>query len=518
LLVASVEPARLRIRLEAYAPGPLAARINGKTLKATDFSADKGFQEIVIPIPGGAMRAGENKLELLAKGTALVDGRRRSFAIDWMRLEPSARGGALLKVSPSPKPAPAAQGTLFERPQAPANWTNPSVASVLTSLYPSSHHVQSDAAKLSDSITMVSEVYQHAGFKTASFITNSFVSPQFGFDQGWDLTVNKDYLADSDEGKAAAVFAAASDWIAKNHDERFFLYIQTIDPHVPYDPPAKYIEMYDPKPYDGQVKNEETAGLLVQVNRSKVYLTERDKERVKALYDGEVTCHDTELAHFLAKMHDLGLDENTIMVVVADHGEEFGEHGQWGHGHSVYQSLLHVPLIFRWPGVISAGARIDPVVSIIDIEPTVLEATGVPAPAQLEGRSLMGFMRGDWPRGPYVAFSEWKSLSRVIRAHDWKLTLQTFSPPALYDLRNDPDEQKKLDSAEHPIAQRYLRTLIGQFLGTPDPAHWLAPAESTTASPEKHELHEEKQTMTPELCRQLTALGYVVAECKGDSP
>jgi arylsulfatase A-like enzyme len=408
----------------------------------------------------------------------------------------------------------AAQGALFERPQAPANWTKPSVTSVLTSLYPSSHHVVAQTAKLSDSVTMLSEAFQGAGFKTASFITNSFVSPAFGFDQGWDLNVNMDYLADTHDGNAENVFKAAREWIEKNHEERFFLYIQTIDPHVPYDPPAQYLQMYDSKPYSGQVINKETPELLVEANANPAKLTERDKVRVEALHDGEITYHDTELGRFLEKMHELGLDENTIMVVTADHGEEFEEHGKWGHGHSVYQELLHVPLVFRWPGVIPAGLRIDPVVSIIDIGPSVLDAAGVSIPAAFEGRSLMGFTRGDWPRGPYAAFTEWENLDKVIRAGDWKLVLNYFGPPELYDLRNDPGEQQKLDGSKHPIAQRYVRTLIGQFLGAPDRPRWLAPGETAPTPADKGAPREEKQEMTPELCRQLVALGYVIAECE----
>lgn len=406
----------------------------------------------------------------------------------------------------------ASQGTLFDRAQAPENWTKPSVASVLTSLYPSSHLVQTDSAKLSDSITMISEIYQKAGFDTASFITNSFVSPEFGFNQGWDLNVNMDYLSDTNEGKAENVFAAAGDWVEKHQSGPFFLYVQTIDPHAPYDPPPRYLEMYDPKPYEGQVKNQETPALILQVNKKAVELTDRDEEHLEALHDGEITYHDTELGKFLAKLQSLGLDQNTLVVVTSDHGEEFGEHGQWGHGNSVYQDLLHVPLVFRWPGVIPANERIDPPVSIVDIGPTVLEASGVAVPKELEGRSLMGFMLGDQPRAPHVAFSDWVNLYRVIRSHDWKLVAHAFFAPELYDLRTDPDEQQKLDPSKHPVAQHYLRTLLGQFLGAPDLAHWLAPTAASSSEQAPARTAEE-QKMTPELCRQLVALGYVVDEC-----
>ncbi|MBW2686518.1 MAG: sulfatase [Deltaproteobacteria bacterium] len=406
----------------------------------------------------------------------------------------------------------ALQGTLFERSQSPENWTKPAVASVLTSLHPATHKTKQDASKLPKSALMLSEVYKKAGFKTASFIANGYVSNAFGFDQGWDHYTN--YIREARNTNAPNVFGEAEGWIEKNKDGRFFVYIQTIDPHVPYDPPAKFLEMYDPQPYNGQVKNRRTHLMLddAKKNPKKYAFTKRDKEHIEALHDGEISYHDEHFGKFLAKLRELGLDENTVIVVTSDHGEEFQEHGSWGHGHSVYQELLGVPLMFRWPGVIPANARIGPVVSTIDIGPTVLEATGVPVPDQFEGRSLLGFMRGDWPTGPYVAFSDFLEHRRVIRGGDWKMIIRGNLSHVIFDLGNDYWERKELDGTSHPIAQRYLRTLHGQFLGAENRGRWLA---SSAGSPGKKKpgLTEEKQEMTPELCRQLVALGYISAEC-----
>jgi arylsulfatase A-like enzyme len=406
----------------------------------------------------------------------------------------------------------ASEGALFERPQSPENWTKPAVASVLTSLHPATHKTKQDASKLPKSALMLSEVYQKAGFKTASFIANGYVSNAFGFDQGWDHYTN--YIREARNTTASNVFGEAEGWIEKNRDGRFFVYIQTIDPHVPYDPPAKFLEMYDPEPYNGQVQNRRTHLMLddAKKNPKKYAFTKRDKERIEALHDGEISYHDEYFGKFLAKLRELGVDENTIIVVTSDHGEEFQEHGSWGHGHSVYQELLGVPLLFRWPGVIPANTRVAPVVSTLDIGPTVLEATGVPIPEKFEGRSLLGFMRGDWPAGPYVAFSDFLEHRRVIRGGDWKMIIRGNLSQVIFDLGNDYWEQKELDGSQHPIAQRYLRTLHGQFLGAEDRGHWLAASAGSSTS-RKPGLTEEKQEMTPELCRQLVALGYISAEC-----
>ena len=404
------------------------------------------------------------------------------------------------------------EGALFERAQSPENWTKPSVASVLTSLHPATHRTKEDASKLPRSALMLSEVYQKQGFKTASFIANGYVSNAFGFDQGWDHYTN--YIREQRNTNASNVFGEAQSWIEKNKDGRFFVYIQTIDPHVPYDPPDQFLKMYDSAPYKGQVQNRRTHLMLDEAkkNPKKYKFTARDKERIEALHDGEISYHDEYLGKFLTKLEELGLDENTIVVVTSDHGEEFQEHGSWGHGHSVYQELLGVPLVFRWPGVIPSSLRIEPVVSTMDIGPTVLEATGVAIPRQFEGRSLLGFMRGDWPPAPYVAFSDFLDHRRVIRGGDWKLIIRGNLSQVLFDLGNDYWEKTELDGTANPIAQRYLRTLHGQFLGAEDRGHWLA-ASTPAAGKKKPTLEQEKQEMTPELCKQLVALGYISAEC-----
>ena len=181
------------------------------------------------------------------------------------------------------------QGTVFERPQTPENWTKPAVASVLTSLHPATHRTKQDASKLPKSALMLSEVYKKAGFKTASFIANGYVSNAFGFDQGWDHYTN--YIREQRNTNASNVFGEAQAWIEKNKDGRFFAYIQTIDPHVPYDPPAKFLEMYDAKPSNGQVKNRRTHLMLDEAkkNPKKYKFTQRDKERIEALHDGEIS-------------------------------------------------------------------------------------------------------------------------------------------------------------------------------------------------------------------------------------
>jgi arylsulfatase A-like enzyme len=411
----------------------------------------------------------------------------------------------------------AREGVVFENAQSPENWTKPAVASILTSLFPATHGAKNDASRLPQSALTLGEILQRRGFRTGSFIANGYVSRAFGFDQGWDHYTN--YIREQRNTNASNVFREAGDWMEAQLDEdpqrRLFTYVHTIDPHVPYDPPAEHLLRYDARTdYDGPVQNRRTHLLLEDAKRNppRVVFTESDKIRLRALYDGEISYHDEHFARFLRRLEELGILDQTIFVVTADHGEEFEDHGSWGHGHSIFQELIEVPLMVRWPGVAPAGARVREVVSTMGIAPMVLEATGVEVPSEFEGRSLLGFLRGAPPEGPWVAFSDFQENRRVIRGMDWKLVLRSSLTYVLFDLARDPRERNDaLDVRRHPIAMRYLRGLSGQQLGARDRSRWL---EGEGAGESR--VRAENAEMTHELCQQLVALGYM--DCTAQFP
>ncbi len=406
----------------------------------------------------------------------------------------------------------AEEATIFERAQAPENWTKPSVASILTCLTPMTHGTKADAASLPDAALMVSEVFKDAGFSTATFLANGYVSDRFGFDQGWDHYTN--YIRENRNSGADNVFREAADWIEEHKDERFFVYIQTIDPHVVYDPPDEMLQLYDPHPenYSGQVSNRMTAQLLEDAKRNppRVVFTAADQQRLKDLHDGEITYHDRYFGPFIDKLKELGLFEDMIFVVTSDHGEEFNDHGSWGHGHSVYQELLHVPLMVRWPAAEAAGRRVPQVVSTMDISPTVLEASGVAIPEAFEGGSLLGYLRGSPPNRPPLAFSDFMDDRRVVRAGRWKLILRGNLRWTMFDLEADPGEQHELDLGDQSrIALRYLRIMLGQYLGVSDRRDWIHGGGSEPA----RVLPQADSQIDAELCNQLRLLGYVDSRC-----
>ena len=397
----------------------------------------------------------------------------------------------------------ASEGVVFELAQAPENWTKPSVASILTGLHPQTHQQKTGDAALPGSAVLLSEHLKDNGFATGSFIANGYVSDRFGFDQGWDDYTN--YIREGGSTEAKDVFDAAGNWIEAHKEERFFAYIQTIDPHVPYDPPGEFVRMYDPSEYDGQVRPRMTGDLLEKAKRKppEVVFDARDKRRIEALHDGEITQHDGFFGAFLERLAELGLSDDTLVVVTSDHGEEFNDHGSWGHGHSVYQELLHVPLMFRLPNRLPPGAKIGDAVSTLDISSTVTELLGVPPMAQNDGHPLVGLMLGEALTRPAVAFSDFQDDRRVITTVRWKLILRGNLTSTMFDLEKDPKEQVELDASAFPVGRRYARMLLGQFLGATSRGDWLS-AEQKGGT----QLERENAEMDDTIRDQLRALGY----------
>lgn len=397
-------------------------------------------------------------------------------------------------------------GTLFERAHSQENWTKPSVASVLTGLTPGTHRAITTEARLPESAELVSEVFDAAGFGTATFLANGYVSDRFGFDQGWDHYTNM--IRENRSTEAEDVFREAGDWIEAHHQERFFVYIQTIDPHVPYDPPAEFLRMYDDRTdYTGQVNPRRTGEQLeaAKGNSPSVVFNESDTRRLMALHDGEISYHDQQLGRFMERLQAMGVADDTLLVITSDHGEEFHDHGSWGHGHSVYQELIQVPLIFYRPGLVPEGRRIPQPVSTLNLSQTTLALAGVSGLTHAEGRSLVPEMNGAASRMPAVAFSNMLDDRRVIRSLRWKMVLNGMNTK-LFDLQEDPGERNEItDMTRHPIAARFLRIHLGQYLGATNRGEWWAPTQRTA-----QQLGTEAVQIDDTLRGQLEALGYQV--------
>jgi choline-sulfatase len=401
------------------------------------------------------------------------------------------------------------ESMVFGRAFAPENWTKPSVASLLTGLYPTTHNTKSDRDKLPKTAVMMPEHFKSLGFTTAGFVANGYISNKFGFERGWDTWTN--YVREGKPNRAQFVFGDAVTWLEQRTDDNpFFLYIHTIDPHVPYVPPRKYLQMYDGGNYTGPVKAAKTAQLAEQIKTGRIKLNDRDKMRFEALYDGEITYHDDQLAQLRTKLAELDLLEDTLIVITSDHGEEFFDHGSAGHGHSMYEELLHVPLLVRLPGDFKPANRAefwdDDEASLVDVFPTACDILGIECPAEIEGRSLLLRLTAkERDTFPSVAASEFLANGRTARMGRYKLIYRGHRT-TLFDLKRDPKETADLSDVQ-PVAFQAVSDSLGAHLGRFVDS---GGAGATAAPKQKHQ--KEKAVIDPETARQLKALGYLGGE------
>ena len=404
------------------------------------------------------------------------------------------------------------ESTLFERCQANSNWTKPSCASVLTGMHPDSHKTRGHSSRLASSVKMASEIFMGAGFATGAFVANGYLAAEFGFKRGWTKYIN--YIRETKNTDAENVFKDTLDFIKEQAGKPFFTYVQTIDPHVPNDPPAEDLKIYDAQSYEGPVSARSTGNLLEEFKRKRVELGARDRRRLEALYDGEVTYHDRHFGRFLDGLVKLGVLDDTVIVVCADHGEEFFEHDSVGHGHTLHQELLHVPLVIRAPGVVPKQCRIEANAGLADILPTALTAVGLAVPKGVEGRNLIPVANGEIPDPLDASFSSFwseadsRNLQWSVRKGDWKMKMRGPVNTYIYNLADDPGEKVDVDE-RYPVALRALRTCLGQFIAAPDKSSWSSGAVAAEIVGKPQAEEDKMENIPDDLKDQLRQLGYM---------
>lgn len=416
------------------------------------------------------------------------------------------------RVKTSQTDAFVAEATLFEHCQANSNWTKPSCASVLTGLHPDSHKARGHSSRLNKSVKMVSEMFREKGFQTGAFVANGYLATEFGFNRGWSKYVN--YIRETKNSDAENVFNDTLKFIEESGDKPFFAYVQTIDPHVPYDPPAEDLKLYDARPYEGPVSPRSTGNLLEEYKRKQVELNSRDKRHLEALYDGEITYHDRQLGKFVRALKKKGILDDTVFVMCADHGEEFFEHDSVGHGHTLFQELLHVPLMIRAPGLVPSNKKIATKASLSDIVPTVLEATGNTKQPGIEGKSLIAEANGKASNPFDASFSSFyseadeRNLQWAVRKGDWKMKMKGPVNTYLFNLKKDPEEKNDVDET-YPLARRAMRIALGQFIGAPDKGAWMSGQIKADVVVKPESKEDSNENIPEDLKQQLRQLGYM---------
>jgi arylsulfatase A-like enzyme len=429
------------VGLERFAEQPIRLRFTAAPGASVPWWGDP---TIVVPPPG--LRPRQRNVLLVSLDTLRAD---RLGAYGYRR-PTSPRLDAF-----------AAEGTLFERAYSAYPRTDGSHGTMLTGLAPCVHGAtQMNWAPLRGDAVTLAEHIRAAGWETGAVTEDGLVTARSGFARGFGTWI--EHTFDRERSDAAVTFADGLAWIREHRARPWFLFLHTYQTHDPYRPPPGYLDR--------------VAG---QGGRDPLD---------SALYDAEIRYVDDRFGELLDGLAGLGESEETIVIVVSDHGEHFGEHGMFGHTVSLYDVLLHVPFIVRSPGQVPAATRVADAVGLVDLVPTVLELLDLPAPRWTHGRSLVAAFRGG-TLGAGFLFAEGVGDYMAARQGRYKWFVHRLSGEARYvDLVTDPKEDVMI-----PVDNKNV----------------LAKHQEQCAAPPAPVLDDVTIPVDPAVEKKLRALGYV---------
>jgi len=377
----------------------------------------------------------------------------------------------------------ATDGVIYRSAIAQAPNTLPSHFSILTSLYPTTHLAFHESSPLGHGLNKLTaekdtlaKALKKEGFSTAAFVDGGYLNHKYGYDQGFDIY-------DDAGGHLAVINKKVLDYIEKNHNQNFFLFMHFYDVHGPYEPPTQYRNMYYSKHNntgnDTRMEYLKCLEALRYLNLDDIY----SFDRLKANYMGGVTYADNELGKLFDKLSSLNIYDDTIIIILSDHGESFLEHNFYvGHGLQCYDQEVHIPLIIKFPKQKNKSTVIYDQVESIDVMPTILDVLDVSLNQKAQGRSLLPLFNSkntDIER--LFAYGEANAHGlRFVRTNKWKyiytpktdvmsIVNKQISPNSnikledhfthedqLYNLDSDPLETNNIITKEKGIANELI--------------------------------------------------------------
>ncbi len=388
---------------------------------------------------------------------------------------------------------------VFDAAVSPSSFTLPSHASMFTGLYPSQHGSTSMRRPLGEGFTTVAEILRDLGYATTAVVANvAYLRPTLGLSQGFDyydsreplhfLAGFKPYLLRAAVGRFARMTGALEEEphytrgatitrealqqieVAAKRGGPFLLFVNYMDSHDPYLPPTPYDDMFPGRDlsFDWGPKNRSSRWAL---------LTPPERKHVVSQYDGAVAYVDAQIGSILRTLRDHGLYEGSLIIVVGDHGEALGRRDYWGHGSSLYQDQVHVPLLIKLPFGRHKG-EVPTTVSTVDLFYTILQITGASLPTGAEGRSLVGPMS----KSPYVLaehsveeYGRVLESKRAVYKDDLKLIRHSSGANELYDLRKDPLEMHNIYPSRAAALESVLAAWEQSIRKGPSPTFTLDP-------------------------------------------
>ena len=475
------------------------------------------------PSPRGPLR---HRADARARGTLLDRGAARDHLDGRRHSTLGPPGGVGLRAADGTEGSPrlASEGVRLADNISQGSWTKVAVSSILTSLYASTHGIEEIHDRVPASVTTLAEALREAGYTTFHTSSVMFSGRNSNLQQGVEVLYERASLAGLEVNRSKTARAYVDrliEWLESHHEQPFFAFLHVFDPHSPFRP----LEPYDRRWLDEDAlarheENLEKVDEVVDVFHGLPTAEELDKAGVsredylaatRAWYDASIRAMDVEVGRLFERLEELGIADDVLFAFVADHGEEFLEHGRSWHGESIYGDMINVPMFLRWPGVVPAGLVVERTTQSIDLLPTLLDLARVPVPAEAQGHSLVPLLAtpedpAAYGRGRAAAFSEisaddeygvpeayavvhegWKLIWNV-ELHDERPELELFDHAA------DPLNLVNL-ATERPEKVEELKSLIER---------WRSDAEAARITDEG--LAEE---LSPEELEELRALGYV---------
>ena len=330
----------------------------------------------------------------------------------------------------------ARDAVVFDQAIASSSWTKPSVASLFTSLLPRDHGCVEFYTALDPALVTLAERLHARGYATGAVVANPLVrAKNMHFDQGFDQ-----FGVPPSPGRAAQAVDAALSFVDARRGQPMFLYVHTMDTHTPYQPPPPFDRLFPPFPEPGRSADEPSD-----------YVVPLDLDRIVGQYDGAIAYGDREFGRLVRGLRKRGLYDRATIVFLADHGEEFLDHGGFDHGRTVFDELVRVPLVVKYPGRREAGRRVARQVQLLDVLPTILKSQGMTVPGGIAGHPLEESFTATGPERPAVfetkgpagaarvAYGARTSEAKYVR----ELSLSDVE--LSFDLRRDPRERRGHD-------------------------------------------------------------------------
>ena len=386
---------------------------------------------------------------------------------------------------------------VFENAVSASSWTLPTHMSMLTGL-PPSFHGASKWRRLDDSVPYLPEWLAQSGYQTVGIASWVYVSQAFGFERGFHV-----YRV-LDQPRAEVVVDEALKVLRDSKGQKLFLFLHFFDPHWRYLPPRDFIDRFGARPDD-------VSGLLAMVADGLPPPSSKEIHQVIDLYDAEIAYMDGEIGRFLEALEEMGMYDSSLIIVTADHGESFYEHGHWEHTQTLYDELTRIPLIVKWPNSTPKGSYKQPV-GQVDIFPTLLEGAGIEPPSA--GLKHLGRGSGEGNRNQITSEVTWiapeattmkvslrsdqtKYIATLVGPTGDPLAARDITHEELYDLLADPSENNNV------AADLQFETRLGLFRR--DLRDFLEEARKLRSERQGREILLEEDVL-----RKLESLGYTM--------